>query len=162
MATTTPSSRLSLDKVAGSAGTVDGTEPCPVSDASQSQPQPHKKSHKLKFRVKSSSNTDISNHYSMVKEGDAESVEINASKAESLLVVDSHASVDQIQPITSVKKDKKKRRLSLTLPREDIEEDIAAYEASSGGKRLRRRRKRDQPRSNADQRRLDRLFPDFD
>ncbi|KAK8627954.1 hypothetical protein V6N13_063669 [Hibiscus sabdariffa] len=89
-----------------------------------------KKSHKLKFPVKISSNTDISNHYSMCP--------------------------------GSLKKDKKKRRLSLTLPREDIEEDIAAFEASSGGKRLRRRRKRGQPRSNADQRRLDRLFPDFD
>ncbi|KAK8593766.1 hypothetical protein V6N13_042665 [Hibiscus sabdariffa] len=80
----------------------------------------------------------------MVKEGDAESAEINASKAESLLVVDSHASVDQ--PITSVpeavRKDKKKCRLSLTLPREDIEEDITAFEALSGGKRLRRPRKR--------------------
>ncbi|KAL4352390.1 hypothetical protein GQ457_06G014680 [Hibiscus cannabinus] len=115
-----------------------------------------KKSLKIKFRVKRS---NISIPPSIVKGGDAE--EINATepcKEESLLVV-AQASLDE--PAVANKK-QKKRLFSLTLPRKEILEDVAAFEALSGGKRLRRPRKRDPPRSAADQRRLDRLFPGFE
>ncbi|KAK8713236.1 hypothetical protein V6N13_148458 [Hibiscus sabdariffa] len=135
------------------------TNGSPVSKTSQ------KKSPKIKFRVKRS---NISIPSSIVKEVDAGSIvagEINvtepntpACKEESLLMV-AQASIDDA---AVANKNQKKRLFSVTLPRQKILEDVAAIEARSGGKRLRRPRKRDPPRSAADQRRLDRLFPGFE
>ncbi|KAK8713209.1 hypothetical protein V6N13_148431 [Hibiscus sabdariffa] len=119
-----------------------------------------KKSPKIKFCVK---RNNISIPSSIVKGGDAGEInateaKIAACKEESLLVV-AQASLDE--PAVA-NKNQKKRLFSLTLPRKKISEDVAAFEALSSGKRLRRPRKRDPPRSAADQRRLDRLFPGFE
>ena len=60
--------------------------------------------------------------------------------------------VPQLPKKPSKKKEKKRIRL---VSKEDIEEDIAAIEALTGVKRLRRPKKR----NNVDQKKLDRLIP---
>ncbi|KAB2072486.1 hypothetical protein ES319_A07G019500v1 [Gossypium barbadense] len=61
--------------------------------------------------------------------------------------------------VRPAKNKQKKRRFSVVLTREEIEDDIAAIEALAGGKRLRRPKNRDPSCNRTDRRHIDHLFP---
>lgn len=93
----------------------------------------------------------------IVKDDETESTGV-VLKVKSLPVIDTQ-SPPRAATAPFVKNKQKKRKFSVVLTREEIEEDIVAIEALAGGKRLRRPKTRDPPYNRTDRRRFDLLFP---